>query len=213
MTAVRGVLFDMDGVLVFSEEAWFLVFNDTLRFFGERPIPREEFDAIYGSGTKADRDAYMPRQTLEEVDAAYARFFRERLEAVRPNEEAPRLLAALRERGVKAAVATNTVSLLAREVLGRVGLLPLLDAVASPDEAGAPKPDPAVLRLAAQRIGLDPIECLFTGDSRYDEGAAAAAGVRFVGHRFGTGERVESLSELLGIVDSPADAGRPGERG
>ena len=213
MTALRGVLFDMDGVLVFSEEAWFLVFNDTLRFFDARPIGREEFFAIYGSGTKADRDAYMPRQTVEEVDAAYARFFRERIDAVRPNEEAPRVLSALRERGVKAAVATNTVSVLAREVLALTGLLPLLDAVASPDEAGAPKPDPAVLRLAAKRIGLDPLECLFTGDSRYDEGAAAAAGVRFVGHRFGTGERVESLSELLALVDAPVAAGRAGVLG
>ena len=211
--AVRGVLFDMDGVLVFSEEAWFLVFGDTLRSFGVAPIGREEFFAIYGSGTKADRDRYMPRQTVEEVDAAYSRFFLERIDAVRPNDEAAGVLASLRARGVRTAVATNTVSGLAREILGRTGLLPLLDAVASPDEAGAPKPDPAVLRLAARRIGLGLDECLFTGDSRYDRDAAAAAGVRFVGHRFGEGERVESLAQILPMVGERVAAGAPGGQG
>ena len=60
----RAVLFDMDGVLVFSEEAWFAVYNDTLGFFDYSPISRDVFDAIYGNGTKADRDTYMRRQTL-----------------------------------------------------------------------------------------------------------------------------------------------------
>ncbi len=209
---VRAVLFDMDGVLVFSEEAWFLVYNDTLKHFGCPPISRPDFDAIYGSGTKADRDAHMPGRTIAEVDAAYARFFESRLDAVRPNREAEPVLAELRKRGIRTAVATNTVSRLAHRILGLTGLLPLLDAVASPDEAGAPKPDPAVVLLASRRLGIPLSGCLFTGDSRYDREAALAAPVRFVGHRFGPDgaadaagiagiERIESLAELLPLLE------------
>lgn len=201
---VRAVLFDMDGVLVFSEEAWFLVYNRTLAHFGHPPVERAAFDAIYGNGTKADRDTYMPERTVEEVDAAYARFFEEHLDAVRSNAEAPGVLAALRARGVATAVATNTQHRLARRILDLTGLLPLVDAVAGADEAGAGKPDPAVLHLAAKRVGVPLAECVFVGDSRFDRTAARAAPVAFAGYRMGHRVRIESLAELLERTGAPA---------
>lgn len=194
----RALLLDMDGVLVFSEEAWFRVYNDTLAGFGHPPVSRADFLAIYGNGTEADRDMYMPERTVAEVDAAYRRFFEEHLDAVRPNEEALPVLKALRARSVRLAVATNTNRPLAERILKLAGLLDAVDALVGADEAGAGKPDPAVVRLAAQRAGAPLSECLFAGDSKYDEAAARAAPVAFVGYRFGTGERVESLHELLG---------------
>jgi HAD superfamily hydrolase (TIGR01549 family) len=190
----------MDGVLVFSEDAWFAVYNETLTSFGHAPIDRATFLAIYGNGTKADRDLYMPERSVTEVDAAYRRFFEERLGAVRPNEEALPALGALRERGRRLAVATNTNRGLAERILRLAGILPAVDALACADEAGAGKPDPAVVRLAAERVGVSLPECLFVGDSRYDEAAALAAPVRFVGYRFGGGERVESLDELVSLL-------------
>ncbi len=199
LPSVRAVLFDMDGVLVFSEDAWFEVYNRTLVLFGHPPVPRTEFDSIYGNGAAADREAYMPERTVVEIEAAYARLFEEHLEKVRPNAEAPGVLSELRRRGVRTAVATNTTAPLARRILGLHGLLPLVDATASADEAGAGKPDPAVVKLAAARVGTPLTECLFVGDSRFDAAAAAAAPVRFVGLGHGGGERVERLADLLGL--------------
>ena len=187
----------MDGVLVFSEEAWFRVYNDTLTSFGHPAISRAEFLAIYGNGTKADRDMYMPERAVEEVDEAYRRFFETHLDAIRPNEEALPALLALRGHGVRLAVATNTNRPLAERILRLAGLERAVDALAGADEAGAGKPDPAVVRLAADRAGVPLAECLFVGDSRYDEAAAAAAPVRFLGYRYGEGERIASLMDLL----------------
>jgi phosphoglycolate phosphatase-like HAD superfamily hydrolase len=46
-------------------------------------------------------------------------------------------------------------------------------------------------------------ECLFVGDSKYDAEAARQAPVAFRGYRFGVGQRIESLEELLAIrIDS-----------
>ena len=140
--SVRAVLFDMDGVLVFSEDAWFAVYNETLAHFGHPAISREAFDAIYGNGTEADRDAYMPERTVAEVDAAYARFFEARLDRIRPNPEAAETLRELRRMGVASSVATNTNRPLAARILDVQGLLPLLDAVTGADEAGAGKARP-----------------------------------------------------------------------
>jgi HAD superfamily hydrolase (TIGR01509 family) len=196
---MRAVLFDMDGVLVFSEDAWFAVYNATLAGFGHAAISREDFDAIYGNGTEADRKAYMPERSVREIDEAYARFFGERLDAIRANPEAAGVLRALRAAGARTALATNTNRPLADQILARAGLGPLLDAVACADEAGAGKPDPAVVRLAAERVGVPLAECVFVGDSKYDEEAARLAPVAFLGYRMGAASRIESLEEILAI--------------
>jgi phosphoglycolate phosphatase len=200
---MRAVLFDMDGVLVFSEDVWFSVYNATLAHFGHAAISREDFDAIYGNGTKADRAMYMPERTVREIDAAYARFFVDRLDAMRVNPEAAGVLGALRAAGVRTALATNTNRPLADRILSLAGLAPLLDAVASADEAGAGKPDPAVVRLASARVQVPLAECVFVGDSKYDAEAARRAPVAFRGYRFGIGQRIESLEELLGVPPKP----------
>jgi HAD superfamily hydrolase (TIGR01509 family) len=197
---MRAVLFDMDGVLVFSEDAWFAVYNETLAHFGHAEIPRAAFDAIYGNGTAADRDAYMPERTVAEIDAAYARFFQGRLDRIRPNPEAAAALLALRELGVATSVATNTNRPLADRILEAQGLLDLVDAVTGADEAGAGKPDPAVVRLAAARAGAPLEACVFVGDSRFDEEAARLAPVRFLGYRYPAVERVDSLGALPGLA-------------
>ncbi len=197
----------MDGVLVFSEDAWFAVYNETLEHFGHAPISRAAFDAIYGNGTEADRDAYMPERTVAEVDAAYARLFESRLDRIRPNPEAAAVLGELRGMGVVTSVATNTNRPLAGRILEAQGLLPLLDAVSGADEAGAAKPDPAVVRLAAARAGAPLDDCLFVGDSRYDEEAARQAPVRFLGFRYGALlPRLETLAALPGLARPGASA-------
>ena len=195
----RGVLFDMDGVLVFSTEAWFGVYNDTLSHFRHAPIGREEFLRIFGNGTQADRAAYMPERSVEEIDAAYRRFFAGRLSEIELNPEAIPALASLRGLGYRTSLATNTNRPLAEEILGRLGVIGYLDALAGADEAGAGKPDPAVIRLAGERIGIPLPECVMVGDSRYDEEGAAAAPVDFLGYRYGKGAtRIDALSEIAG---------------
>jgi HAD superfamily hydrolase (TIGR01509 family) len=205
---MRAVLFDMDGVLVFSEDAWFAVYNETLAHFGHPEISRAAFDAIYGNGTKADRDAYMPERTVAEVDAAYERLFAARLDRIRPNPEAAAALLALRAAGIATSVATNTNRPLAHRILEAQGLLSLVDAVTGADEAGAGKPDPAVVRLAAERVRTPLEACLFVGDSRFDEEAARRAPVSFLGYRYGSAERVESL-EALPVLAKAARTRRP----
>jgi phosphoglycolate phosphatase len=197
---VRALLLDMDGVLVFSEDAWFAVYNETLAHFGHPGVTRAAFGSIYGNGTEADRATYMPERSVAEINEAYARFFEGHLAAVRPNSDAPAVLAALKERGVATCVATNTNRPLAERILSLTGLEPLLGGVAAADEAGAGKPDPAVLRLAARKTGIPLAESLFVGDSRFDEEAARRAPVAFAGYRYGALRRLESLEEILALA-------------
>ncbi len=87
-------------------------------------------------------------------------------------------LAGLRRRGLELAVVSNWDIGLA-ELLERIGADAHFTAVVTTAEAGAPKPDPAVFRLALERLGVEPGRALHVGDEPEDEQGAAAAGMRF----------------------------------
>jgi len=86
---------------------------------------------------------------------------------------------ALRERGIRLAVVSNwDVGL--HEHLAVLRLDRLVDAVVTSAEAGAPKPDTAVWRLALERLGgAAPERSVHVGDSGVDAEGAAAAGLHF----------------------------------
>jgi putative hydrolase of the HAD superfamily len=87
-------------------------------------------------------------------------------------------LRALRAAGVKLVAASNwDVSL--HEQLERTGLRALLDGAVSSAEAGAAKPDPAILVRALAIAGAEPGHAWHVGDDlEADVGAARAAGVQ-----------------------------------
>jgi 2-haloalkanoic acid dehalogenase type II len=91
--------------------------------------------------------------------------------------ESPAVLDALRARGLKIAVLSN-VGIDPRAVLARTGLHGRYDAAVFSYEVGIVKPDPAIFRMAAERLGLDPHEVLMVGDSVEDDGGAAHLGMR-----------------------------------
>jgi putative hydrolase of the HAD superfamily len=109
-----------------------------------------------------------------------------------PFPDAVPALQALRAAGLRLVAASNwDVSL--HEQLERTGLSPLLDGAVSSAEAGAAKPDPAILVRALAIAGAEPGHAWHVGDDlKADVGAARAAGVRPV------------LIDREGAVDVPA---------
>jgi putative hydrolase of the HAD superfamily len=95
-----------------------------------------------------------------------------------PIEGAVETVRSLRASGLEVGVVSNWDIGLA-EQLERLGLASLFGAIATTAEAGAPKPEPAVFRLALERLGVDPARALHVGDEQGDEDGAAAAGMRF----------------------------------
>ena len=95
-----------------------------------------------------------------------------------PIEGAVETVRSLRARGLEVGVVSNwDIGL--TEQLERLGVASLFGVIATTAEAGAPKPEPAVFRLALERLGVDASRALHVGDEQGDEDGAAAAGMRF----------------------------------
>lgn len=195
--ALRAVLFDMDGVLLKSEDAWFRVVEAAGRVFRGSPVRREEFEPTFGQGTDADVEVFGFRCTPAELNAFYVAHLGSFSEGVWVNPEAVGVVAALRARGVACAVVTNTVTPLAHMLLSKAQLLDGFQGLFGADQVAHSKPAPDLLQLALKHLRCEPGEALMVGDSRFDRRAAEAAGVPFVGLGLDGAYRLEHLSELL----------------
>src|SRR4051812_16103613 len=138
----RAVLFDMDGVLVKSEEVWFKVCEAAGVKFRGRALTREEFFPTFGQGTAADIPVFGFDCTVAELDAFYVTEFVRHLDAMWVNPEARPLLDTLAQKGVKLALVTNTVSPLAVQILARAKLDGLFASLATADRVTHAKPSP-----------------------------------------------------------------------
>ncbi|MFY0571868.1 HAD family hydrolase [Archangium lansingense] len=205
--SLSAVLFDMDGVLIRSEEAWLRVLEDAGRRFRGSPVTREEFAPTFGQGTAEDVRVFGLRCTPAELDAFYVEHLPAYAGEVWVNPDARELLESLASRGLRRAVVTNTVSALARALLGAARLLDFFEVLACSDLVVHAKPAPDLVLYALGRLGVTPGAALMVGDSRFDRGAAQAAGVRFVGLGLDGDVRIERLGELLPLTGAPASPG------
>ena len=184
---VRAVLFDLDGVLVDSYQAWLSVVNDAAKTFGAPAVTEERFQGVWGQGISADVVSIYPGRTYREVEAAYEEAMARHGKEIRVNPEAAAALDELGADGYLRACVTNTQAGIARAILAAAGLLPRLDEVQGMAEGIREKPAPDLLLAALAVLCADSDEALMVGDSRYDEEAAAAAGVPFVRYDLRTG--------------------------
>jgi HAD superfamily hydrolase (TIGR01549 family) len=177
---LRGVLYDLDGVLINSGRAWYNVLLRGLREAGRPPVSWARFQGTFGQGVDADRAEFFPEWSASQLGAFYAHAFVEELPAVDVLDGALQALDELRARGLRQAVVTNTPVELARRVLELKGIASRVDALAASGE-GAEKPAPDLLLLALERLRLRRDHALYVGDSEVDHAAARAASVTMVG--------------------------------
>ncbi len=199
------VLFDMDGVLIRSEKAWFRLMEECGLVFRGARIRWEEFLPTFGQSTERDVASFGLSCSPAELDRYYAENFLRFVGEVEVDADAPRVLEALRGRGISLAVVTNTASALATKILERTGLFERFDLVASADQVPRPKPAPDLPRYALAALGVAPSAACFVGDSVFDRQAARAAGVRFIGLGTEGDATIERLGLLEGALNPPRD--------
>jgi putative hydrolase of the HAD superfamily len=159
---------------------------------------RERFRRVFGALglTLTDRETW-------DAAAAYRAGY---VDARTPMEGARELLAAVHER-VRVGVVSNNLLEEQRDKLEFCGLAPFVDALIVSEEAGMSKPDPAIFRIALDRVGVSAADAVMVGDSwAADIVGARAAGIRAVwfnplgAPQPGTnGFRVEELAALAPV--------------
>jgi len=191
---IRAVLFDLDGVLVESLDVWHSLMNAAARHFGAAPIPRSALESIFGQGVEADAEIFYGGRPPGEVKAYYDAHFRDHASHIAVHPQARAIIDALKGRGLKTAVVTNTPTPIARDILREARLEP--DVLVGAGEV-AEKPAPDMVLRACELLGVRPEEAVVVGDSRYDREAAEGAGALFAGLRIPGDRTLSRLEDVL----------------
>ena len=182
---IKGVISDMDGVILDSEKLYVRFWCEAANFYGfpmnrehalsirsmARPFAIEKLQGYFGA--EFDYDSVREKR-IELMDAYVSQH------GIEAKNGAQKLLGFLKENGYKVALATATPAQRAEEYLRRVDLLKYFDYVASARMVKNGKPKPDIYLFAAEKLGLKPEECLALEDSVNGVRSAAAAGCKTV---------------------------------
>jgi 2-phosphoglycolate phosphatase len=197
-SAVRTVLFDLDGTLADTAPELAQALNTVLQEQGRPPLPFERIRATVSHGTPGllgvgfglapGEPGFAPlRQRL--LDIYYSG-----LGLATPLFPGmPELLAALESCGLNWGVVTNKPAWLTDPLMQRLGLASRAACIVSGDTLPQRKPDPAPLLHACRLAGSRAAECIYVGDAARDVQAGRQAGMR----------TVLALYGYLGEMDAP----------
>jgi phosphoglycolate phosphatase-like HAD superfamily hydrolase len=206
--AIAGVILDVDGTLVDSNDAHARAWVEALAEFGF-DVPTPTVRQLIGMGS----DNLLPRLTRLDSEvgvgaaivARRAVIFRERhLPFVRPFPGAATLLKTLRGRGVRLVVASSAREDELRPLLRLLDAEWLLDDAVSSEQADRSKPDPDLVAIALAKVGLPHERVVMLGDTPYDVLAARQAGIACIAVRCG-GWSDADLAGAAAIFDDPMD--------
>ena len=169
-TAPRGVLFDMDGVIIDSESYNYALDRDAFSLQGFT-LDWDTFRHVIGTNEASIRSFYESRYgkafDFDQLRRDTDRLFFDYIEknGVSPKPGALAALRWLKEQGFKLCLATSNDYGDARFLMERIGVWELFDAVVTGDRVGPSKPAPDIYLAAAAALGLAPDECLAVEDS------------------------------------------------
>ena len=203
----EGVIFDVDGTLVDSNdahaEAW-------VRAFAEagHPIPFERVRPLIGMGG----DQLLPALGLPAEGEASEKMGRRRgeifkkdfLPHLRPLPGARELVMRLQQDGYRLAVASSAQPAELEPLLKVAGVDQILRLRTSAGDVEESKPEPDVVQAALGRLRLAPPAAVMIGDTPYDVAAALRAGVAVIAFRSG-GWSDSDLRGALAVYDHAAD--------
>jgi HAD superfamily hydrolase (TIGR01509 family) len=206
MQSLKGILLDVDGTLVDSNDAHARAWVRALEEHGIA-VPYETVRRLIGKGgdkllreaAGIDADSRKGKAISKRRGEVFQKDF---LPSLRPFPQVRELLECMKQQGLRLAVASSAEDDELTGLLRLCGADDLVEARTSSDDADNSKPDPDIVQAALQRLGLPADEVLLLGDTPYDVEAGTRAGVKVVGLRSGGWH---DLDGTVAVYDSPAD--------
>ena len=181
MKKIKGVLFDMDGVIFDTEKAYLDTWTKVFKSYGY-DLKKETYISIMGTGrenaVRTFKNAFGNDIPMEEMYKDKDRILKEIIESgkVPVKDGAVELLAYLREKNIKTALATSARMWRAETQLNLAGINKMFNEIVCGDEIKNLKSNPEIFLKAAEKLGLKPDECIVIEDSPAGIQAAYNAG-------------------------------------
>jgi beta-phosphoglucomutase len=209
MQQIKAVLFDLDGVIVSTDEYHFEAWKRLAEAEGI-PFSREDNERLRGVSRMESLEIILEKASREysdeEKEAMATRkndIYRESLKNLSPSDilpGVPEVLDGLRSRGVRMAIGSSSKN--AQPILTAIGLADAFDVIVDGTHIQRSKPDPQVFSMAGEQLGIPPQQCLVVedADAGVDAGLAAGMPVLAVGAATGHPGATLKAADLTAIT-------------
>ena len=194
-----AILFDMDGVLVDSLDAWWESLNSSLKAFNLKPMTREEFIRKYWGHDL--RDNLKTMKLDPEIGTFCNTVYSEHLSSIHIYPDTKKTLETLHQ--YKKAVITNTPKDCAQQILKQFDIEQFFQVIVTSDEVKFAKPNPEIIFKACSLLHVQPKEVITIGDTDSDVKAGRAAGCTVIGLNITADYRITRLSDLPALLTKP----------
>jgi putative hydrolase of the HAD superfamily len=181
---IRGVIFDMDGVIIDSNT---FHYNNWNGYFEDRfkvTLPKEEFSLKLGEShrhfTEYFADKYAPNSDIKKIEKDIYQRYIDIREKIPLKQGVKKTLEKLKKNKFKIALATGANKEAAHHIIERFELKDYFDFVIAGDEVKRAKPNPEIFLKAAEGLNLRPEECVVIEDALMGLQAAKSAGMKCI---------------------------------
>ena len=208
---IEAVLFDLDGTLIDTAPDMGGALNRLLEEENHAPLPLELIRPyVSQGGLVLTRLGFADRVDEAEIEPLRQRFLHHYRAMVADESRLfdgfETVLGELERRRLPWGIVTNKPEWLTHPLLERLELAPRAAVVIGGDTLALRKPHPEPLLAAAERLGVDRLNCVYVGDDERDIVAGKAASMKTLIAAYGYIEDAEAIHHwgADGIIDSPA---------
>ena len=208
MPHIHGIILDVDGTLIDSNDAQAHSWVEAMAAYGYhvafdkvRPLIGIGGDKVLPETVHLSKDSEQGKAISQKRGAIFKERYLPHLQAFPGAQE---LIEEIRKRGLQVAIASSAQPDELQSMLRLVGAADLIKEKTSSRDAQHSKPDPDVMEVTLERLGLPADETLMIGDTAYDIEAAQKVHVGTIAFRCG-GWSDRDLAGAIAIYDGPAD--------
>lgn len=184
MNKIKAVLFDMDGVIFDTEREYLKEWEVIFKKYGYK-MKKEIYISVMGRGRKKVKEIFKEKFGEDlPIDKMYIEKDKMLKEAVENNkvplkEGALELLEFLKENGYKIALATSAKRERVKIQVRHAKIENIFDAIVCTEDITNSKPDPEIFLKAAEKVCVNPENCIVIEDS--EAGIKAAFNAKMIG--------------------------------
>ena len=207
--AIRGILLDVDGTLVLSNDAQAQAWVEAFKAH-DRDVPFDKVRPLIGMGGDKVVPELAPGLSGEDGEGKKIADTRKELmmtqfgPTLRPAPGSRAFVERAQQEGLTLVVASSATTEELETLLTVARVDDLLHERTTMDDAGQSKPAPDIVAVALEKSGVPAGEAVMIGDSPYDIASAAQVGVGTIALRCG-GFSDDDLKGAWAIYDDPAD--------
>ena len=183
MDGFTAIIFDMDGVLVDSEPLFLKAINSLLTSLGVNPVTDDENESILiGTTVEETWNLLINMRSLPGTIHSYLDKYDKFVKEVLKSDLVPRpgvksLIEECSNRGIPKAVASSSLREWVHLKLNTINLQDKFDVVLGGDDVQKGKPEPDIYLMAAEKLQMNPSQCIAIEDSPVGISAAVDAGI------------------------------------